>query len=276
MAAYSVSGLGVGVIVRVAFLGPEHSFTHMAAEKLFPGAELVPCNSITRVFQLVENYEVDYGVVPVENSLEGPVGETLDNLAATMIHVYAALEMRITLVLAGRRGAGRVYGHPHALREAARSLEKLAPGAELVPAPSTSHAARRAAEEGALCVCSSRAAEAYGLEVIAEGLEDGPNYTRFIALAWRDQPENAERTSIIAAFPDEPGSLYRFLEPFARHRVNLKMIYSRPIQGKPWHYNFYIDLEGSRLDKHIAEALEEAKARSLFLHVLGSYPVYRG
>ncbi|HID40934.1 MAG TPA: prephenate dehydratase [Pyrodictium sp.] len=275
MTAWSVSGLGVGVIVRVAFLGPEHSFTHMAAEKLFPGAELVPCNSITKVFRLVEAYEVDYGVVPVENSLEGPVGETLDNLATTMLHIYAALEMGIALVLAGRKGAGKIYGHPHALREAARSLERLAPGAELVPVPSTSHAARQAAEEDVLCVCSRRAAEAYSLEIIAEGLEDGPNYTRFIALAWRDQPENAERTSIIAAFPDEPGSLYRFLEPFARHGVNLKMIYSRPIPGKPWHYNFYIDLEGSRLDRHVAEALEEAAARSLFIHVLGSYPVQR-
>lgn len=112
--------------------------------------------------------------------------------------------------------------------------------------------------------------------MLAESVEDGPNYTRFIALAWRDQPERGERTSIITAVPDEPGSLYRLLEPFASHGVNLKMIYSRPIHGKPWHYNFYIDMEGSRLDERVAEALEEARERSLFLRVLGSYPVLRG
>lgn len=127
-----------GAIVRVAFLGPEHSFTHMAAEGLFPGAEYIACRSITEVFRAVEGYEADYGVVPVENSLEGPVGETLDNLASTMLHVYAALEARISLVLAGRRGAPRLYGHPHALREAARSLDRLAPGVERVAVSSTS------------------------------------------------------------------------------------------------------------------------------------------
>jgi len=264
------------LIVRVAYLGPEHSFTHIAARRLFPGAELVPCNRISEVFRVVEGYGADYGVVPVENSIEGPVGETLDNLLSTMLHIYAGLESRIVLVLAGSRDADTVYGHPHALREASEALQRLAPGAALAPVPSTSYAARRASEEGGLCVCSREAAEAYGLEIVAEGVESGPNYTRFVALGWRDQPESADRTSIVAAIPDEPGSLYRFLEPFAANRVDLAMIYSRPWPWKPWHYNFYIDVRGSRLDEHVARALRGAEKRSLFLRVLGSYPVQRG
>ncbi|NOZ88334.1 MAG: ACT domain-containing protein [Crenarchaeota archaeon] len=273
---------GAGAIVpgarlRVAFLGPENSFTHEAAESLFGDAELVPADTITRVFRMVEGLEVDYGVVPVENSLEGPVGETLDNLARSMLHIAYAVEMKITLVVAGDPSAGRVYGHPHALGEAGHVLEEVAPGAERVATASTSAAAAEAARSGGLCVCSRRAAEAHGLPVVRV-LEPGVgnmNYTRFIAVGWRDNPRGAERTSLVAAMPDTPGALYHWLEPFARRGVNLKMIYSRPSPSKPWNYIFYVDLEGSRLDERVAAAVEEAARRSLFLRVLGSYPVRR-
>ncbi len=263
---------GGGVIVRVAFLGPEHSFTHEAARRFFGDAEYLAMQGIGAVFRAVECFEADYGVVPVENSVEGPVGATLDELARTMLHIYAAIEMRIVLVLAGS-GAKRVYGHPHALGEARTALHRLLPGAETVATVSTSEAAERAAREGGYCVCSRAAAEAHGLPIVAEGVERGVNYTRFLVLSWRDQPEHGERTSIIAAMPDRPGALYRWLEPFAKRGIDLKMIYSRPVPSRPWHYNFYIDLAGTRLDPRIAEALEEAAERSLFLHVLGSYPV---
>ena len=261
----------------MAFLGPVNSFTHEAAEKLFRGAELVAMDSISSVFRAVESLEADYGVVPVENSLEGPVGETLDNLAHTMLHIAYAAEMRITLVIAGDPGKGVVYGHPHALGEARHVLQRLAPGAKLVETASTSAAAERAAREGGLCVCSRRAAEANNLPIV-ETVEPGVgnmNYTRFIALGWRDNPAEASRTSIVAAMPDTPGALYYWLEPFARRGVNLKMIYSRPTPSKPWNYIFYVDLEGSRLEERVREALEEAARRSLFLRVLGSYPVLR-
>jgi len=261
---------------RVAFLGPEHSFTHEAARGFFgPGAEYVPVLGIPAVFRAVEGFEADYGVVPVENSVEGPVGATLDELARTMLHVYAAVEMRIVLVVAGRGGADRVYGHPHALGEARAALRRLLPGAEPVATVSTSEAAERAAREGGYCVCSRAAAEAHGLPILAEGVERGVNYTRFLVLAWRDQPERAERTSLIAAMPDRPGALYHWLEPFAKRGIDLKMIYSRPVPSRPWHYNFYVDLAGTRTDPAIEEALEEAAERGLFLRILGSYPVKR-
>jgi prephenate dehydratase len=268
-----------GLAPRVAFLGPELSFTHLAARTVFrDGAEYVAAQRIRDVFRLVESYRADYGVVPVENSIEGPVGETLDELAHTMLHAYAGVVMRIRLVLAssGEGAPARVYGHPHALAEARTTLERLLGSYEPVATRSTAEAAERAAREGGYCVCSRAAAEHHGLALVAEGVERGVNYTRFLVLHWRDQPERGERTSLVAAMPDTPGALYRWLEPFARRGVNLKMIYSRPIPSKPWHYNFYVDLEGSRLDPGVAEALEEAAERSLFLRVVGSYPVYRG
>jgi prephenate dehydratase len=264
--------------VRVAYLGPEYSFTHLAALGFFgDSAEYAAERSIRAVFEAVESYRVDYGVVPVENSIEGPVGATLDELSKTMLHIYAGIEMRIKLVLAKNPGSAekRVYSHPHGLAEARTSLERLLPGYEPVAVASTAEAAKRAAEEGGYCVCSKLAAQAHGLEIVADEVERGENYTRFIVLYWRDQPEKAERTSLVAAMPDTPGALYRWLEPFAKRGINLRMIYSRPTPGKPWHYVFHVDIEGSRLDPKVREALEEAAERSLMLHVLGSYPVKR-
>ena len=266
---------------RVAFLGPRYSFTHEAAEALYGGdAEYLAAPSITGVFRMVERYEADYGVVPVENSLEGPVGETLDNLARTMLHISGGVELRIRLVLAASpsdNAPRRLYGHPHAVGEALDTVRRLLGGdLEVVYTPSTSHAAEQAAREGGYCLCSPRAARAHGLNVVLEDASSSDNnYTRFIVLAWRDNPQGASRTSLVAAMPDRPGALYHWLEPFAERGVNLKMIYSRPIPSKPWNYNFYVDLEGSRLDPPVAEALEEAAKRSLFLRVLGSYPVHR-
>ncbi len=261
---------------RVAVLGPLHSFTHEAASAIFgDSVEYLAVRGVSQVFRAVESGEAECGVVPVENSIEGPVGATLDELSRTMLHICLGIEHRIRLVVAGDPSRGRVYGHPHALGEARRALERLVPGAVYVATLSTSEAAERAAREGGLCVCSRAAAEAHGLPIVAEGVERGENYTRFLVVSWRDQPRGAERTSLVAAMPDVPGALYRWLEPFARRGINLRMIYSRPIPSKPWNYNFYVDLGGSRLDPVVAEALEEAGERSLFLRVLGSYPVLR-
>ncbi|WP_317894628.1 prephenate dehydratase [Pyrofollis japonicus] len=262
---------------RVAFLGPRNSFTHIAAEELFHGYELVPARSVTEVFNRVENYEADYGVVPLENSLEGPVGETLHNLASTMLSIYAGIEMKIGLVLA-RSGDGapkRLYTHPHAYGEAYHSVNKLLGTYEYVPTSSTSKAAEEAARNGGYCICSQRAASENKLEVVNNNIGPENNYTRFIVLAWHDQPRNASRTMIVAALPDQPGSLHYWLEPFATRNINLKMIYSMPAPGKPWHYNFYVELEGTRLDKNVAESLKEVHQRSLFLRVLGSYPYHK-
>ncbi len=259
--------------MRVAYLGPPHSFTHEALAEALPGADHVPARSIREAVRLVEAGEADKALVPLENSFNGPVHETLDALAETMLHVELCIEKRIVLVAAGRRGAKRVYGHPHALAAAARWIEENMPGADPVPTASTSLAAELAAREGEACICSRRAAEEHGLELLGEDVGPGDNYTRFILLSWRDSPRDADRTALAAILPDVPGALYRFLEPFASNRVNLTMIYSRPARTTPWKYLFFVEMEGSRLAPRVAEAIRAARGRSLMLKLLGSYPV---
>ncbi len=267
--------------VRVAFLGPRGSFSHEAAVRVF-GERMVetPVERISDAVSMLVGGEVDYAVVPYENSIEGPVGETLRSLAENADYVRVWLEyvhpVRLVLAARGER-IRRVYGHPHALGEAREWLERNLPGVELVPVASTSRAAELASsEEGAAAVCSRLAARIYGLRVVAEGLSSKPNFTRFLVLADRDNPGEASKTTIVAAVRHEPGSLYRLLEPFADRRVNLTMIYSYPVPGSPWSYYFFIDMEGSRLEETLSEALREAAERAAWLRVLGSYPVLHG
>ncbi len=266
---------------RVAFLGPRGSFSHEAVRAVFgEGVEEVPTHSISSAITLLVEGGVDYAVVPYENSIEGPVGETLGSLAenADVVRIWLEYIHPIRLVLAARgERVRRVYGHPHALGEAREWLEKNMPGVELVPVASTSKAAELASkDEEAAAICSRLAARLYGLRVIAEDLATRPNYTRFLVLHHRDNPEAGTKTTIVAAVRHEPGSLYKLLEVFAGRRINLTMIYSYPVPGSPWSYYFFIDMEGSRKDPVVREALEEARGRALWLRVLGSYPVLHG
>ncbi len=273
-----LAGLAAGR-ARVAFLGPRGSFSHEAVRAVFGSVDEVPCHSISSAVALLVEGAVDYAVVPYENSIEGPVGETLGSLAENADNVRIWLEYvhPVRLVLAARSGrVKRVYGHPHALGEAREWLERNLPNADLIPVASTSKAAELASrdEEGA-AICSRLAAELYGLRVVAEDLASKPNFTRFLVLHHRDNPVGGVKTTVIAAVRHEPGSLYRLLEVFAERRINLTMIYSYPVPGSPWSYYFFIDMEGSRLDPRLEEAIQEAKRRALWLRVLGSYPVVR-
>lgn len=259
--------------LRIAYLGPTHSFTHETLTLLYPEAEPVPAPSIREAVRLAEEGEVDKAFIPLENSFNGPVHETLDALAETMLHISLCVERRIRLVAAGNPKADKVYGHPHALAAASKWIEEHMPDATPVPAPSTSLAAQLAARENQACICSRKAAEANNLEILGEDVGPKDNYTRFILLEWRDNPREADRTALVAILPDKPGALYRFLEPLARHNVNLTMIYSRPARTTPWRYLFYLEMEGSRTNPAIADALKEARTRSLMLKILGSYPL---
>ena len=278
-----LAAVAAGGRPRVAFLGPPGSFSHEAAVRVFgEGFEERPVARISAAISMLVEGSVDYAVVPYENSIEGAVGETLRSLAenAERVRVWLEYVHPVRLVLASRtglEGVRRVYGHPHALGEAREWLERRLPRAELVPVASTSMAAELAArEEGAAAVCSELAARLYGLRVLAEGLATRPNYTRFLVLHYRDNPETGVKTSLVAALPHRPGALHRFLEPFAERGVNLTMIYSYPAPGTPWRYYFFVDLEGSRLEESVAEAIGEAERRASWLRVLGSYPVVLG
>ena len=278
-----LAAVAAGGRPRVAFLGPPGSFSHEAAVRVFgEGFEEKPVTRIASAVSMLVEGSVEYAVVPYENSIEGAVGESLRALAenAERVRVWLEYVHPVRLVLAAKTSlerVRRVYGHPHALGEAREWLERRLPGVELIPVASTSTAAELASrEEDAAAVCSKLAAKLYGLRVLAEGLTTRPNYTRFLVLHYRDNPETGVKTSLVAALPHRPGALHRLLEPFAERGVNLTMIYSYPAPGTPWRYYFFIDLEGSRLEENVSEAIKEAEKRASWLRVLGSYPVVLG
>ncbi len=258
---------------RVAYLGPEGSYTHEAASILFPKDELVPKANIVEVFEAVEKGEADYGVVPIANRLEGPVNETIDLLMRTPLKVYHDIEIPIRIMLASGtvddvKDVKKVYGHPMIFKQATKLLKEL--NVQTVPTSSTSEAARIAAREpGAAALCSPKAVELYKLKVLKANVEDrAHNATRFFVIHKHDNPRGS-RTAILASVPHKPGGLFEFLQPFAEKGVNLTMIYSRPLKEHPWRYVFYIEMEGSR--EELKEVLEEASKRATFLKVLGSY-----
>lgn len=267
--------------LRVAFLGPEGTFTHLAARHQFGGSgQALPQGTIQAVFQAVERQRADYGVVPVENATEGAVDSTLDAFldsslaicAEILLPVDQALLLRPGLDLGGVR---RVYSHPQALGQCRRWLEAHLPGADRIEAPSTSEAARLAREdpEGA-AVASELAADLFGLRVAETKIQDlAANATRFLVLGPRSaEPTGRDRTTLLAMAQDGPGALLRLLEPLARRGLNLSRIQSRPTRRKLWEYAFFLDVEGHAADAPMAEALVELRGACASLKVLGSYP----
>jgi chorismate mutase/prephenate dehydratase len=267
--------------LRVAFLGPEGSFTHLAARHQFGGSsQSLPLGTIQAVFQAVERARADYGVVPVENATEGSVDTTLDAFldsplricAEILLPVDQALLLRPDLDLAGVR---RVYSHPQALGQCRRWLEAHLPQADRIEAPSTSEAARLAREdaEGA-AVASELAAELFGLKVVETRIQDlAANATRFLVLGPKGaEPSGRDRTTLLAMAQDGPGALLRLLEPLARRGLNLSRIQSRPTRRKLWEYAFFLDVEGHAEDPLMAEALVDLQGACASLKVLGSYP----
>lgn len=267
--------------LRVAFLGPEGTFTHLAARHQFGGSsQALPQGTIQAVFQAVERGRADYGVVPVENATEGSVDTTLDAFldsplricAEILLPVDQALLLRPELDLGAVR---RVYSHPQALGQCRKWLETHLPQADRIEAPSTSEAARLAREdvEGA-AVASEFAAELFGLKVAETRIQDlAANATRFLVLGPKAaEPSGHDRTTLLAMAQDGPGALLRLLEPLARRGLNLSRIQSRPTRRKLWEYAFFLDVEGHAEEPLLAEALVELRGACASLKVLGSYP----
>jgi len=268
--------------LKVAFLGPRGSFSEEAAVKAFlaEGADFYPMPSIRDIFRAAESGDADYGIVPVENSLEGGVGETLDLLAETPLKVCGEVEIRISLSLIARPGLKirdikLVLSHPHALGQCREFITKVLRNVKVEACSSTAEAVRKAVKlNGAAAIGSKAAANFYGGAVLASEIQDvKDNFTRFFVLG-RKKIERVQgrKTSVIFRLPHTPGSLHEALEPFALRRINLTRIESRPVKGKPWEYVFHVDFEGDgEKDPRCAQALEELKEKTSFLKVLGCY-----
>lgn len=267
--------------IQIAYLGPEGTFSHQAARHQFgEQAKLASVPSIGDVFAAVEGGKVELGVVPVENTTEGVVTQTLDALALFEVGICAEIALPISLDLISRSGrladVRQVASHPQPLAQCRRWLERNLPGVEQAETASTVVAARRAAAEpGVAAISSPLAAEAYGLATIESGIEDRrDNRTRFLVLGHQQPPPSGNdlTSAVFTIRRDQPGGLFHLLEPFASAGVNVTSIQLRPIDGKPWEYLFFLDLEGHRSEAALAGALEGAKRQAYSARILGSFP----
>lgn len=266
--------------VSVAFLGPEGSYSHLAALSRFGGSiRLMPQGSIAEVFDAVERRQSRLGIVPVENSLEGSVKATLDRLIVTPLRIRSEKFLRISHCLAasrkGLKHVERVYSHPQALAQCRQWLKINLPGVPLFEAASTAAAARKAAlEKGSAAIASRLAAQHYRLKVVADEIEDYHlNTTRFIVIGEGTAGESGrDKTSILMGSAHSPGALHRALGPFAAKGLNLLRIESYPMRERNWEYLFFLDFEGHANRREITECLRQMEKVTTFIKVLGSYP----
>lgn len=268
--------------LKVAYLGPEGTFTHAAALKHFGHfVKAEPLSAIDEVFREVESGQVNYGIVPVENSTEGIVNHTLDSFIDSPLFIAGEVKLRIHHnLLSGTetklQNVTRVYAHQQALAQCRKWLDSHCPQVERIAVSSNGKAAKLAAEEpGVAAIASDMAAELYDLDFLAKNVEDSPdNTTRFLIIGSEVVPASGEdKTSIMVSVKDKPGALYHVLEPFQRHGVNMNRLESRPSNSSTWAYVFYIDFDGHFDDENVQAVIKDISPDAVDIKHLGSYPV---
>jgi chorismate mutase / prephenate dehydratase len=274
------SSISLEARLKVAYLGPEATFTHEAALRSFGSSvELEPQATVAEVFTRVERGEAEHGVVPVENSMEGAVTHTLDELMNSPLKICGEVYLPVSQNLISRENSlGRVRvvcSHPMALSQAATWLRHELPGARLEEVESTGEAARRAArEQGVAAVGSALAAEAHGLNVLARNIQDArTNATRFIVLgrAWAGRT-GRDKTSVVFSVKDRPGVLRDALAAFAEEGINLTRIESRPSRKRAWTYVFFADLQGHPEEERVKRALAALEEHCPYVALIGACP----
>jgi|UniRef100_A0A7C5AL88 chorismate mutase/prephenate dehydratase len=268
----------------VAFLGPEATFSHLAALKKFGHASRYgPMATIQEVFSEVEKGKFHYGVVPIENSTEGVVNDTLDLFVETPLGICGEIYLEISHDLVSKSGQKEdievIYTHPQAYGQCRRWLATHLPEIPILEVASTGVAAQKAAKNpNSAAIASAFAAPLYDLRVVERRIEDYPgNVTHFFVIG-PDSPgaTGRDKTSIIFAVDDVPGALYKTLKPLATRSINMSRIVSRPAKTEAWRYFFFVDLDGHKDDQEVREALEEIKHLSAHFKLLGSFPKAHG
>ncbi len=268
--------------LKVGYLGPEGTFTQAAVLRHFGhSVHALPLSSIDEVFHEVESGHADFGVVPIENSTEGTVNNTLDRFLTSPLKICGEVELRIHQFLmgkmAGLEGVKRICSHPQSLAQCRGWLHEHLLGIEQIPVASNAEAARRARDEaGTAAIAGDTAAEVYGLNLLAREIEDrADNSTRFFVIGRKlFAASGTDRTTLLvsAARTDAPGALHRLLSPLAHAGLSLTRIESRPSRKRKWDYVFFIDLEGHVDEPKVARALAQLKKHASLFRVLGSYP----
>jgi chorismate mutase/prephenate dehydratase len=267
--------------LRVAYLGPAFSFTHLAAiERFGKSTDLIPVSSIAAVFEEVNRGHAHYGIVPIENSTDGRVVDTLDMFTRLPLRICGEVQMAIHHNLLSRSPRGEIveiYSKPQALSQCRDWLARNMPRAATIEVTSTSTAAQLARDKpGAAAVASRQAAVQYDLQIVAESIEDNAhNVTRFAIIGEEDtRPTGQDRTALLLQIPHAPGSLSDALNAFKTNKINLTWIESFPLRGPETGYLFFLDFEGHQQDQRIKKALEVLHSRAVRMEVLGSYPRY--
>ena len=266
--------------MKVAFLGPEGTFTQAAALKHFGHSiESEPYATITDVFREVDAGTASYGVVPIENSTEGVINHTLDEFINSSLQVCGEVVLRIHHHLLSKTGdlaaIKRIYSHQQSLAQCRHWLDANMKNIELINVNSNAEAAKLAAkDQDAAAIAGDMAAELYGLHIIASNVEDKPdNTTRFLVIGKRETPPSGkDKTSLLISSPNQSGALHSMLAPFAKNNITMTRIESRPSHRANWDYIFFVDIEGHQTESAVSDALHELKKVAAFVKVLGSYP----
>lgn len=265
--------------LTIAFLGPEATWSHQAARAKFGSSvQYAAQSSISEVFNVVSRGKADYGVVPIENSIEGAVSYTLDQFMDSELKICAQFSLKIENNLAAkipRDKIRNIYSHPQVLGQCRQWLRHNLPGADLIETASTTRAAELAAKDphGA-ALAGNMAAEVHGLDILEYSVQDSPNNTtRFLVIGNNSCPSTGDdKTSLMFCLHDKAGALFHALAPFKKLKINMSKIESRPSKRKAWDYTFFVDIDGHARDAKVAEAIDELSSHCAIVKILGSYP----
>ncbi len=266
--------------LKIAYLGPEGTFTQSAALKHFGhSVSTIPMSSIPDVFSSVESGHADYGLVPVENSTEGVISHTLDMFIDSSLKISGEVEIRIHHHLVNQSqdvsDIKHIYSHQQSLAQCRHWLDQNLPSIERISVSSNAEAARIASEDkNAAAICGISAVEIYGLQICFENIEDlSDNTTRFVIIGHQDvEPSGNDKTSLLISTKNYPGALLGLLQPLADNNISMNKIESRPAPDRKWEYIFFIDIDGHQQADNVKQALQELKHQAALFKVLGSYP----
>jgi chorismate mutase/prephenate dehydratase len=273
------SALSLEKTLKVAYLGPEATFTHQAAIRRF-GSSLIytPQKTIADVFSDVSKNRADYGVVPIENSTEGVVTHTLDMFVDSDLKIVSQIVLPVQHCLLGnspRSQIKKLFAHPQALAQCRGWVQHNLPRVEIIETSSNARSTEFAArEKNTAAIAGILASEKYKVRVLEQDIQDNAaNATRFLVLGRQCSPATGDdRTSVMFSIVDRVGALYRALSPFRRFRINMTKIESRPSKRKAWEYFFFVDCDGHVTDPKVAKALKHLGEQCSYVKVLGSYP----
>jgi len=266
-------------MIKVSFQGERGAYSEAAARSFFSEEiETIPLPTFSQVLESTISNNTDYSVLPVENSLEGSVGESYDLLYSTSLNAIGEIYYRIEHCLIGNgklEEVDTVYSHPQALGQCRDFIQKH--NMKTVPTYDTAGSVRiikKINKKNISCIASKTASQIYQMPILSEKITNNfNNYTRFLILSKKTNDETGnDKTSIIFSITHEPGSLFRIIENFQKYNINLTKIESRPTKSTNWEYNFFVDFEGHAKNPQISKMLEKIKNETLFLKTLGSYP----